>query len=50
MKLMGVYAVECKGCGAGIGHSCVKVSGVKTRPHHERIQAAVVYLATLGEP
>jgi hypothetical protein len=47
-KLMGVYAVECKGCGAGINQSCKKVSGVRTRPHRERIQTAVAYLATLG--
>jgi hypothetical protein len=47
-KLMGVYAVECKGCGAGINQSCKKVSGVRTRPHQERIQTAVAYLATLG--
>lgn len=46
-KLMGVYAVECRGCGAGINQTCKKVSGMRTRPHQERIQAAVAYLATL---
>jgi hypothetical protein len=47
MKLLGVYAVKCRGCGAGVNQSCKKVGGQNTRPHQERIKDAVAYLASL---